>query len=70
MAGAGLIVELLFRAIGLVPATRHALVLEAHITFNYTTVLNLVFLVVAAVLIARLLRTRGNEMLRMMNRPS
>ncbi len=69
MAGAGLIVELLFRALGLVPATRHALVLEARITFNYTTVLNLVFLAVAAALVARFVRTGGMAMLKVMNRP-
>ncbi len=69
MAAAGLIVEMLFRAIGLVPTARQALVLEPHIAFNYTTVLNLVFLAVAAALVTRFVRTGGIGMLRMMNQP-
>ena len=69
MAAAGLIVELLFRAVGLVPSERHAIVLEPHLTWNYTSVLNVVFLVLAAVLLWRFLRTGGPEMLRMMNKP-
>src|SRR6266540_2612996 len=67
MAAAGLGVDLLFEALGLVPATRSAKVVEASITLNYTTVLNLLFLVLAAVLVVRFLRTKGPEMLRMMN---
>jgi uncharacterized protein len=69
MAGAGLAVELLFRAAGLVPSVRHAVVIEAHPVWNYTSILNIVFLVLAAVLVRRFSRTGGAEMLRMMNRP-
>ncbi len=36
---------------------------------NYTSVLNLVFLVLAVVLLVRFGRTGGPEMLRMMNGP-
>jgi hypothetical protein len=36
---------------------------------NYTSVLNVAFLVFAAVLVWRFLRTGGPEMLRMMNQP-
>jgi uncharacterized protein len=36
-------------------------------SLNYTTVLNLVFLALAAILVVRFLRTGGPEMLRMMN---
>lgn len=69
MAAAGLVVEALFRAAGLVPAIRHAVVLEAHVAWNYTTILNIIFLALAAVFAWRFLRTGGIEMLRMMNRP-
>jgi uncharacterized protein len=66
MVAAGLVVEFLFQALGLIPTSRHAKVMEAGITFNYTTVLNIVFLTLAAVLIVRFLRTGGPAMLRMM----
>jgi uncharacterized protein len=66
MVAAGLIVELLFRLLGLVPEERHARVVEASIQLNYTTVLNVVFLVLAAVLVWRFFKTGGPEMLREM----
>ncbi len=69
MAAAGLGVELLFQAAGLIPGTRHAIVPEARIALNYTTLLNAVFLVIGTGLLLRFLRTGGVEMLRMMNRP-
>src|SRR5207244_12324563 len=67
MAGAGYVVELVFGALELIPEDRNAKVVEATITLNYTTVLNVVFLVLAAVLVVRFLRTGGPAMLRMMN---
>jgi hypothetical protein len=70
MAAAGLLVDLLFEGLGLVPTARNAKVVEASITLNYTSVLNILFLVLAAVLVLRFLRTKGLEMLRMMNAPS
>jgi hypothetical protein len=69
MVAAGLVVELLFDAVGLVPQQRAARVVEASITWNYTTFLNLVFLAVAAVLVVRFLRTGGPAMLKMMGGP-
>jgi uncharacterized protein len=69
MVAAGLLVELLFDAIGLIPAQRAAKVVEASVTWNYTTILNLVFLAVAAVLVVRFLRTGGPAMLKMMGGP-
>jgi uncharacterized membrane protein YraQ (UPF0718 family) len=66
MAAAGLLVDLAFEALGLVPETRNAKVVEASITLNHTTVVNVVFLVLAGLLVVRFLRTRGPEMLRMM----
>ena len=70
MAVAGLIVELLFLAAGLVPSERQAIVLEPHVTFNYTTILNIVLLALAVILVYRFLQTGGPAMLRMMNQPA
>jgi hypothetical protein len=69
MAGAAYIVELIFGIAGLVPQHRSAQIVEAHITWNYTTWLNIVFLGLAALLVWRFLKTGGPEMLRMMNKP-
>jgi len=69
MAAAGLAVELLFRAVGAVPAVRHAIVPEAHLAVNYTTVLNVVFLAIGAALLIRFRKTGGAEMLAIMNQP-
>ena len=56
----------LFGALGLIPSGRHAKVVEASITLNYTTVLNIVFLVLAAAMVYRFVRTGGIPMLREM----
>jgi len=66
MAAAGLIVDLVFEALGLVPMHRNARVVEASIELNYTTVLNVIFLILAAVLVWRFMKTGGPEMLKMM----
>jgi uncharacterized protein len=68
MAGAALIVELVFGTLGLVPAGRNARVVDAAITWDYTTWLNIVFLILAAWLVWRFLKTGGPAMLRMMNK--
>jgi uncharacterized membrane protein YraQ (UPF0718 family) len=71
MAAAGLIVGLLFQGIGLVPRGRHAKVATASVQLDYTTVLNVACLALAAVLVVRFFRQReGMAMLRAMNRPS
>jgi len=70
MAGAGLAIELLFDALGLIPGgPRHAKVVDAHVSFDYTSVLNVVFLGLAVILVVRFTRTGGPEMLRRMNQP-
>ena len=66
MAVAGLIVELLFTALGLIPHERNALVIEPSLSWSYTTVLNVLFLGLAGVLVIRAWRTGGFGMLRMM----
>jgi uncharacterized protein len=71
MVLAGFVVELVFGGIGLVPSgPRNADVMEAHITMNYTTVLNVVFLILAAALVIRFFGTGGRQMLAMMDRPA
>src|SRR5205823_983772 len=66
MAGAAYVVELLFGVLGLVPTgARHALVVEASLQLNYTTVLNIAFLGLAAAMVWRFLRTEGPDMLSM-----
>jgi hypothetical protein len=50
MSVAGLVTEVIFRAAGLVPAIRPAQVAPAHFSWDYTTYLNIVFLVLFAVL--------------------
>lgn len=70
MVGAGYVVESLFALLHLTPHIHHAAVLTPHISLNYTTILNLVFLAVAAGLIYRFMHTGGPMMLRMMNEPA
>jgi uncharacterized membrane protein YraQ (UPF0718 family) len=70
MAVSGLAVELVFDALGLIPDERNAKVIEASVTWNYTTVLNIVFLGLASVLVWRYFRRGGGlAMLRMMETP-
>jgi uncharacterized protein len=69
MAAAGYVVEILFGALGIIPTNRAVEVLERGPTWNYTTFLDLAFLVLAAVLVWRFLATGGPAMLRMMNVP-
>ena len=67
MVVAGWIVELLFGVLGLIPNERDAKVMAASVSWNYTTFLNIAFLAVTAILVARFLRTGGPAMMRMMN---
>ncbi|MDB5463197.1 MAG: hypothetical protein JWP23_1586 [Phenylobacterium sp.] len=67
MALAGYVVELAFGAAGLVPSTRAAHVADLGFSWNYTTWLNLGFMIIAAVLVWRFLRTGGPDMLRHMD---
>jgi uncharacterized protein len=67
MAGAALVVEFVFEALGFIPSDHRARVVAASITWNYTAVLNLIFLALAGVLVWRFSRTGGPAMIRMMN---
>lgn len=69
MALAALAIEFLFQILGLIPSERGARVIKASVTFNYTTVLNIIFLIFAAILLRRFFKTGGVEMLRMMEDP-
>jgi uncharacterized protein len=69
MVVAGLLADLIFKALDLVPGDRHAKVVEASVTWNYTTILNIAFLVLAAVLVYRFIRSGGLPMLRNMDEP-
>ncbi|HEY2579759.1 MAG TPA: permease [Streptosporangiaceae bacterium] len=46
MSAAGLVTEVVFKAAGLVPGARPAVIASDHLSWNYTTVLNIVFLAV------------------------
>lgn len=69
MVVAGYAVEIIFGVLGLVPEERNARVVEASVQLNYTSVLNTVFLILAAALVVRALRSGVVPMLRMMNMP-
>jgi hypothetical protein len=66
MVAAGYVVELLFSGLGLVPTARNAKVGEMAIHWDYTSVLNIVALVVGVALTCRFVRTGGMPMLKMM----
>jgi hypothetical protein len=63
---AGYAVEFLFGATGLIPSERNAKVMDAGVSWNYTTWLNIAFLALAAALLLRFVRTGGVAMLHMM----
>jgi uncharacterized protein len=63
MAGAALIIEFVFAGLKLIPQQRNAQIIETSISFNHTTVLNIVFLAIAAFLVIRFWQTGGPKML-------
>src|SRR5260370_1140555 len=67
MAAAGYVVELLFAALGIIPQNRNVVAITEGVHWNYTTVLNIIFLVLGAILVIRFIRTGGVAMLKMMN---
>jgi len=66
MVLAGYIVEFTFSGLGLVPAARTARVGVTGVVWNYTTYLNIVFIILAAAMVVRFFRSGGGAMLRMM----
>ena len=67
MVLAGYLVELIFWILNISPTLRNAKVLEPNVTFNYTTILNIIFLLISTALVWRFLRTGGPKMLKIMN---
>jgi len=69
MAAAGYVVEFLFEALGIIPQNRNVVAITEGVQWNYTSILNIIFLLLAAILVIRFIRTGGIPMLRMMNTP-
>jgi uncharacterized protein len=59
-------VQFTFGALGLIPATRATTVGTTTPQWNYTTYLNIVFLLLAGALLVRFFRSGGGPMLKMM----
>ncbi len=66
MVVAGWVVELLFAPLGLVPDQRGAEVVRASVSWNYTSWLNIVMILLSALLVLRFVRTGGIPMLKQM----
>ncbi|WP_329528015.1 permease [Streptomyces sp. NBC_01462] len=66
MVVAGYVVEILFSGLGLVPDQADARIPMEGVSWDYTTWLNIAFLLLAAALVWRFLRTGGPMMLRTM----
>ena len=66
MVLAGYVVEFAFGGLGLVPQQSRAKIPMDGVSWNYTTWLNILFLLLAAALLYRFTRTGGPAMLRMM----
>ena len=68
MSLAALAVEFIFSALRLIPQHGGASIMQESIRWNYTSVLNIIFLVITALLLWRFLRTGGPMMLKMMDK--
>jgi uncharacterized membrane protein YraQ (UPF0718 family) len=66
MVAAGYLVELIFGTANLIPKQRNATVMQEAISWNYTSWLNIAFLLIAVALIVRFVTSGGLPMLRMM----
>ena len=66
MVAGGYIIEFTFGGLGLVPAERAAKVTGTGISWNYTTILNIIFLLAAAAFVLRFVRSGNAPMLKMM----
>jgi len=68
MALSAFVIEWVFRVLRLIPR-QQAQIVETSVTLNYTTILNLIFCALAALMLVRFFKTGGPEMLRMMDQP-
>ena len=66
MAAAGYLVEFLFGGLGLIPDRSRATIPDQGVSWDYTTWLNIVFLILAGAMVIRFARTGGRMMLAMM----
>jgi uncharacterized membrane protein YraQ (UPF0718 family) len=69
MAAAGYVIEIVFGGLGLIPDPADAKLPDQGVAWDYTTWLNIIFLIFAAALVIRFIRTGGVAMLRMMGGP-
>ena len=69
MAAAGYVIEFLFAALGIIPQNRNVVAITEGVSWNYTSLLNIIFLLLAVILVIRFITTGGMAMLKMMNRP-
>ncbi len=69
MALAGFLIGLAFNLVGLTPAHFTVAAFQAPPAWNYTTLLNIVFIALIAVMLWRFLTTGGPQMLRAMSQP-
>lgn len=69
MVISGYIIEILFAVLKLTPDNRATNVINQNISLNYTSVLNIAFILVASYLALIFMRTGGPEMFKMMNDP-
>ncbi|AEU35648.1 permease [Granulicella mallensis] len=67
MALSALAVEAIFGALHLIPHDRSAHIMQESLRWNYTSVLNILFLLISTILLLRFLKTGGPEMLKMMD---
>ncbi|MFF1629245.1 permease, partial [Streptomyces sp. NPDC058272] len=67
MVLAGYVVEFVFGGLGLIPDQADAKIPTEGVSWNYTTWLNIAFLLLAATLVWRFVRTGGAAMLRTMD---
>lgn len=66
MVIAGYLIEIIFKALNLIPEERRVQAVQASISWNYTSVLNIVFLVITLFVLIRFFKTGGRRMLAMM----
>ena len=66
MVTAGYLIEIIFGTAGLIPSEHKATVMTTGVSWNYTTWLNIVFVALAVLLVARFVTSGGIPMLRAM----
>ncbi|MGH7195430.1 MAG: permease [Candidatus Saccharimonadales bacterium] len=67
MVIAGWLTELIFKLIHLTPADHHVAAVTPHIALNYTSILNIIFVIIGGFLLARFIKSGGAGMLKHMD---